>query len=48
MEFTEPQKNVIPGQAIVFYAGDEVLGGGFAEVIEKCNCPNPTSSKLWL
>jgi tRNA-specific 2-thiouridylase len=30
IEFTEPQRNVIPGQAIVFYAGDEVLGGGFA------------------
>lgn len=30
VEFNEPQKNVIPGQAIVFYAGDEVLGGGYA------------------
>ena len=30
VEFTERQKNVIPGQSIVFYAGDEVLGGGFA------------------
>ncbi len=28
--FDEPQKNVVPGQAIVFYAGDEVIGGAFA------------------
>jgi tRNA-specific 2-thiouridylase len=30
VEFDKPQKNVVPGQAIVFYAGDEVLGGAFA------------------
>ncbi len=28
VQFTQPQKAVTPGQAIVFYNGDEVLGGG--------------------
>jgi len=28
VRFTEPQKAIAPGQAIVFYNGDEVLGGG--------------------
>lgn len=30
VEFAEPQRNIVSGQAIVFYAGDEVLGGAFA------------------
>jgi tRNA-specific 2-thiouridylase len=28
--WTEPQRRVAPGQAVVLYAGDEVLGGGTA------------------
>lgn len=28
VRFTQPQKAVTPGQALVFYRGDEVLGGG--------------------
>lgn len=31
LEFKERQKAVTPGQAVVFYDGDEVLGGGWIE-----------------
>jgi len=31
VEFKVPQKSVPPGQAAVFYRGDEVLGGGWIE-----------------
>lgn len=31
VEFSEPQRAAAPGQAIVIYRGDEVLGGGWIE-----------------
>ncbi len=31
VQFDEPQHAVAPGQAVVFYSGDEVLGGGWID-----------------
>ncbi len=31
VEFEEPQTAVTPGQAIVFYEGDAVVGGGWID-----------------
>jgi tRNA-specific 2-thiouridylase len=40
VRFATPQQAVAPGQAIVLYAGDQVLGGGWIEGITK----NPSRS----
>lgn len=34
VHFTQPQKAIAPGQAVVFYNGDEVLGGGIIDSAE--------------
>jgi tRNA-specific 2-thiouridylase len=35
VHFAQPQKAVTPGQAIVFYNADEVLGGGIIHQVQK-------------
>ena len=34
VHFTQPQKAVTPGQAVVFYNADDVLGGGIIDSVE--------------
>ena len=31
LRFDDPQRAVTPGQAVVFYDGEEVVGGGYIE-----------------
>jgi len=35
VKFTEPQMAITPGQAVVFYDGDVVMGGG-KDVQDNC------------
>jgi tRNA-specific 2-thiouridylase len=35
VNFHQPQRAVSPGQAVVFYKNDEVIGGGTIETTEK-------------
>jgi len=41
LRFYEPQRAITPGQAVVFYRGEEVLGGG---IIESANQDSPAAN----
>lgn len=44
VSFDQPQWAVTPGQSVVFYLGEECLGGGIIDAIENGICLNHTSS----
>jgi tRNA-specific 2-thiouridylase len=41
IDFHEPQRAVTPGQAVVFYSGEELIGGGIIEVKAPTRQPIP-------
>lgn len=41
LRFHQPQRAVTPGQAVVFYRGEEIVGGGIIEV--ESPVPSPAS-----
>ncbi len=45
IKFDEPQRAITPGQAIVFYSGSKVLGGGFIE-LDLSKSKNETSETV--
>lgn len=38
VDFHDPQESITPGQAVVLYRGDEVLGGGIIEEVLNATC----------
>jgi tRNA-specific 2-thiouridylase len=44
VEFDEPQPAITPGQATVFYSGDEVIGGGWIDGMDKTQLPSTLSA----